>query len=65
MFQLQRVVVVYNINLNSFKNIFNLNDKQTDLYRCLLKVHDFLEHLMTFSTNSTKFSGAGAIPNWV
>jgi hypothetical protein len=26
-FQLQCGAVVYNINLNSFKNIFNLNDK--------------------------------------
>jgi hypothetical protein len=28
-----------------------------------LQLHDFLEHLMTYSTNSTKFPGAGAIPN--
>jgi hypothetical protein len=28
-----------------------------------LQLHDFLEHLMTCSTNSTKFVGAGAIPN--
>jgi hypothetical protein len=28
-----------------------------------LQLCDFLEHLMTCSTNSTKFHGAGAIPN--
>lgn len=28
-----------------------------------LQLHDFLEHLMTWSTNTTKFSGDGAIPN--
>jgi hypothetical protein len=28
-----------------------------------LQLHDFLEHLMTCSTNSTKFSGARATPN--
>jgi hypothetical protein len=37
-FQLQREAVVYNINLISFKNIFNLNKKQNDLSKCLLKV---------------------------
>jgi hypothetical protein len=30
-FQLQCGAVVYNINLNSFKNIFNRNNKQNDL----------------------------------
>jgi hypothetical protein len=34
---LQCGAVVYNINLNSFKNIFNLNNKQNDLSKCLLK----------------------------
>jgi hypothetical protein len=28
-----------------------------------LQLHDFLEHLMTCFTNSTKFSRAGAVPN--
>jgi hypothetical protein len=30
-----------------------------------LSLYDFLEHLMTCSTNSTKFTGARAIPNRV
>jgi hypothetical protein len=28
-----------------------------------LRLHDFLEHLMICSINSTKFYGAGTIPN--
>jgi hypothetical protein len=28
-----------------------------------LQLHDFLEHLMICSTNSTKFCGARAVPN--
>jgi hypothetical protein len=28
-----------------------------------LQLHDFLKHIMTCSTNSAKFSGAGAVPN--
>jgi hypothetical protein len=27
------------------------------------QLHDFLEHLMSYSTNSTKFRGAGAVLN--
>jgi hypothetical protein len=35
-------------------------------FKCLqLQFHDFLEHLMTWSTNSTKFSKAGVILNRV
>jgi hypothetical protein len=32
-------VVVYNINLNNFKNIFNLNNKQNNLPKCLLNAN--------------------------
>jgi hypothetical protein len=39
-FQLQYGAVVYNINLISFKNIFNLNNKQNDLSKCLLKAYN-------------------------
>jgi hypothetical protein len=65
-FYLQCGVVDYNINLNNFKIIFNLNIKRIGLSKCLLNVYNssstiFLEHLMIFSTNSTKFSGARAI----
>jgi hypothetical protein len=38
-FQLQCGAVVYNINFNSFKNIFNRNNKQNDLSKCLLKAY--------------------------
>jgi hypothetical protein len=38
-FQPQFGVVVYNINLNSFKSIFNLNNKQNDLSKYLLKTY--------------------------
>jgi hypothetical protein len=34
-FQLQCGAAVYNINLNSFKNIFNLNNKQNNLSKGL------------------------------
>jgi hypothetical protein len=60
-FQLQCGVVVYNINLNSFKNIFNLNNKQNDLSKCIIKAYSaifmiFLKHLMTCSINSIFWS---------
>jgi hypothetical protein len=58
-------VIVYNINLNSLKNIFNLNNKQNDLSKCLIKTYkiyfyDYLEHLIICCT---KFFRAGAISN--
>jgi hypothetical protein len=46
MFQLECEAVVHNINLNIFKNNFNLNNKQNDLSKCLLK---------TYNSNSTIF----------
>jgi hypothetical protein len=33
--------MVYNMNLNSFKNIFQVNKKQIDLSICHLKVYNF------------------------
>jgi hypothetical protein len=48
--QFQCGAVVYNINLNSFKNICNLNNKQNDLSKCLLKAP------------APRFSGAPAPP---
>jgi hypothetical protein len=33
--------VIYNINLNNFKNIFNINNKRNDLSKCLLKYYSF------------------------
>jgi hypothetical protein len=30
--------IVYNINLNSFKNILNLNNKRNELSKCIIKV---------------------------
>jgi hypothetical protein len=39
-FQLQCGAVVFNTNLNSFKNILNLNDKQNDLSKRLLKAYN-------------------------
>jgi hypothetical protein len=58
-FRLQYEAIFY-INLISFKNIFNINNKQSDLSKCILKTYNFnstfLEHLTTYYTNFTKFS---------
>jgi hypothetical protein len=55
MFELQCGVVVYNINLNSLKNIFSLNNKPMTYINIFKRVTTLATSFSSCSTNSSQF----------